>query len=78
MLKLGLMASEQNEALENVYLQRNAANVKRADIAFHFFDGVSESDKVNELFRHISNVTARVLTGMRDVLNGERLCRNIH
>lgn len=78
--KLGLIASEQNEALENVYVQinklkflnavkrgdeitismridlhKNAANVKRADISFHFVDGVSESDKVNEWFAYISN-----------------------
>lgn len=78
--KLGLIAREQNEALENVYpqlkkmkflravksgdeitifmridLQKNAANVKQTDVAFHFVDGVSESDKVNELFGYISH-----------------------
>ena len=78
--KLGLIASEQNEAMENVYfqlkkmkfvnavkkgneitilmradLQNNAANVKQTDIAFCFVDGISESDKVNEMFSYISH-----------------------
>ena len=78
--KLGLIASEQNEAMENVYfqlkkmkfvnavkkgneltivlradLQKNAANAKQADIVLHFADGISESDKVNEMFSYISH-----------------------
>lgn len=36
-------------------LQKNAANVKQADIIFHFVDGVSESEKVNEMFSYISH-----------------------
>lgn len=36
-------------------LQKNAANLKQTDITFHFVDGVSESDKVNELFSYISH-----------------------
>ena len=78
--KLGLIASEQNEAMENVYfqlkkmkfvnavkkgneltiilradLQKNAANAKQTDIVLHFADGISESDKVNEMFSYISH-----------------------
>lgn len=85
--RLGQIASDQNEALENVYLQlkkmnfvnafkkdneitilmradlqKNAAYVKQTDITLHFVDGVSESDKVNELFSYISNyIQAREL-----------------
>lgn len=85
--RLGQIASEQNEALENAYfqlkkmklvsavkkdneitilmradLQKNAVNVKQIDIVFHFIDGVSESDKVNEMFSYISHyVQAREL-----------------
>lgn len=76
--KLGAIAGEQNEALENLYfqikkmkfvnavkkgneitilmradLQKNAANVKQTDIILYFVDGVSESDKVNEMFCYI-------------------------
>ena len=78
--RLSQIASEQNEALENVYfllnkmkfvnavkkgdditilmraeLQNNSANVKQTDIKFHFSDGISESDKVNEMFSYISH-----------------------
>lgn len=78
--KLGSIAGEQNEALENAYiqikklkfvnavkkgneltilmradLQKNMANIKQTDINFHFFDGLSKSDKVNELFSYISH-----------------------
>ncbi len=43
-------------------LQKNAANVKQTDISFHFVDGLSESDKVNEMFSYISHyVQAREL-----------------
>lgn len=85
--RLSQIASEQNEALENVYfqlnkmkfvnavkkgneltvlmraeLQKNAVNIKQTDIVFHFVDGVSESDKVNEMFSYISHyVQAREL-----------------
>ena len=76
--KLGLIASEQNEATENMYfllkklkfinavkkgneiiillradLQKNPANVKQTDITFHFTNGLSESEQVNELFAYI-------------------------
>lgn len=78
--RLGQIASEQNDALENVIfqlkkmklvnavkkgreiiilmradLQKNAANVKQTDINFRFLNGISESDKVNELFSYISH-----------------------
>ena len=78
--RLGQIASEQNESLENLYfqfkkmkfvnavkkgneitilmqleLQKNAANVKLTDIVFRFIDGLSESDKVNEMFSYISH-----------------------
>lgn len=78
--RLGQIASEQNDALENVYfqlkkmkfvnamkkgneltiilradLQKNAANVKQTDIALHFVNGISESEKVNEMFSYISH-----------------------
>ena len=43
-------------------LYNNAANVKQTDISFHFVDGLSESDKVNEMFSYISHyVQARKL-----------------
>lgn len=76
--KLGLIASEQNEATENVYFQikklkfinavkkgndiiillradfqKNPANIKQTDITFHFTNGLSESEQVNELFAYI-------------------------
>jgi len=78
--KLGAIVGEQNEALENAYvqikklrfvnavkkgdeitilmradLQKNAANVKQTDITFHFVDGVSESNIINETFSYISH-----------------------
>lgn len=85
--RLSQVASEQNEALENVYfqlkkikfvnavkkgneitilmradLQKNAVNIKQTDVSFHFVDGVSESDKINEMFSYISHyVQAREL-----------------
>ena len=85
--RLGQIAGEQNESLENVYfqikkmkfinavkkgnevtilmhadLQKNAANVKQTDISFHFVDGISYNDKVNEMFSYISHyVQAREL-----------------
>ena len=78
--RLGQIAAEQNDVLENVYfqlkklkfvnafkkgneitilmrvdLQKNIADVKHTDITFHFVDGVSASDKVNELFSYVSH-----------------------
>ena len=45
-----------------IELQKNAANIRQADITFHFADGTSESDKVIELFSYISHyVQAREL-----------------
>lgn len=38
-----------------IELQKNSANIKQADITFHFTDGISESDIVNELFSYISH-----------------------
>lgn len=38
-----------------IELQKNSANIKQADITFHFDDGISESDKVNELFSYVSH-----------------------
>ena len=38
-----------------IELQKNSANIKQADISFHFADGISESEKVNELFSYISH-----------------------
>lgn len=44
----------------------NAANVKQIDIVFHFFDGLSDSDKVNEMFSYISHyVQAREVVDMK-------------
>lgn len=85
--RLCQIASEQNETLENVYLQikkmkfvnavkrgneitilmraylqKNAANIKQTDITLHFVNGLSESNKVNEMFSYISHyVQAREL-----------------
>lgn len=43
-------------------LQKNAVNIKQTDVSFHFVDGVSESDKINEMFSYISHyVQAREL-----------------
>ena len=36
-------------------LQKYAINIKQTDIVFHFVDGLSESDKVNEMFSYISH-----------------------
>lgn len=83
--RLSQIASEQNDALENVFsqlkklkfvnavkkgneltifmranLQKNAANIKQTDITFHFVDGLSESDKVNEMFSYISHYVQEI------------------
>jgi hypothetical protein len=42
--------------------QKDTAIIKQTDIAFHFVNGLSESDKVNEMFSYISHyVQARKL-----------------
>ena len=53
-----LNAAKRGEELTiqmRIELQKNSANIKQADITFHFTDGISESDKVNELFSYISH-----------------------
>ena len=77
--RISLILSEQNDALENLYLRirkmkfvsadkkaeeltvvirvwldKNAANVKQADIIMSFDNGVSNSRNVNELFSNAS------------------------
>ena len=77
--RISLILSEQNDALENLYLRirkmkfvsadkkaeeltvvirvwldKNAANVKQADIIMSFYNGVSNSRIVNELFSNAS------------------------
>ena len=37
-----------------LWLDKNSANLKQIDIKYHFKDGVSESNTVNELFSHMS------------------------
>ena len=38
-----------------LWLDKNPANLKHVDILYHFKDGVSESNTVNELFSHMSH-----------------------
>ena len=38
-----------------LWLDKNPANLKQVDIQYHFKDGVSESNTVNELFSHMSH-----------------------
>ena len=37
-----------------LWLDKNPANLKQVDIFYHFKDGVSESETVNEMFSHMS------------------------
>lgn len=39
----------------NVQLEKNLANIKKADFTFAFIDGVSEDNNVNELFSVMSH-----------------------
>lgn len=36
------------------WLSHNASGLKTADVGFHFIDGVSENQDVNDLFSHLS------------------------
>ena len=38
-----------------LWLDKNPANLKQVDIQYHFKDGVSESNTVNEMFSHMSH-----------------------
>ena len=38
-----------------LWLDKNSANLKHVDIQYHFKDGVSESNTVNEMFSHMSH-----------------------
>ena len=38
-----------------LWLDKNPANLKQVDILYHFKDGVSESNTVNEMFSHMSH-----------------------
>lgn len=38
-----------------LWLDKNPANLKQVDILYHFKDGVSESNTVNDMFSHISH-----------------------
>ena len=38
-----------------LWLEKNPANLKQVDIQYHFKDGVSESNTVNEIFSHMSH-----------------------
>ena len=37
-----------------LWLDKNPANLKQVDIFYHFKDGVSESNTVNDMFSHLS------------------------
>ena len=37
-----------------LWLDKNPANLKQVDIQYHFKDGVSESNTVNDMFSHMS------------------------
>lgn len=41
--------------LLNVWPDKNVANVKQADLKFHFKDGASENKNTNELFSNMSH-----------------------
>lgn len=38
-----------------LWLNKNPKNIKQADVSFHFKDGVSESQTVNEMFSNMSH-----------------------
>ena len=38
-----------------LWLDKNPAKLKQVDILYHFKDGVSESNTVNEMFSHMSH-----------------------
>ena len=38
-----------------LWLDKNPANLKQVDILYHFKDGVSESNTVNDMFSHMSH-----------------------
>ena len=38
-----------------LWLEKNPVNLKQVDILYHFKDGVSESNTVNEMFSHMSH-----------------------
>ena len=42
-----------------VWLTENKAKIKKATLAFHFKDGISESNETNELFSKMSNYVQR-------------------
>ena len=58
-IKHNLMRIEETaEHITNVnkmWLDKNPAKLKQVDILYHFKDGVSESNTVNELFSHMSH-----------------------
>ena len=41
--------------IERIWPDKNAANVKQADLMFHFINGVSKDQKTNNLFSNISH-----------------------
>ena len=40
--------------LFKVWLGKNTSGIKQTDMSIRFFDGISDSNTVNELFRYIS------------------------
>ena len=38
-----------------LWLYKNSKNIKQADVSFHFKDGISESQTVNEMFSNMSH-----------------------
>ena len=38
----------------NEWLNKNPKNIKQTDVSFHFKDGISESQTVNEMFSNMS------------------------
>lgn len=47
-----------------VWPAKNSANVKKADLAIHFKDGIGDNSLVNEMFSNISRYVQ-----MREVMN---------
>ena len=61
LVKVEMVANEIT-IIYRLWLNKNPKNIKQADVSFHFKDGVSESQTVNEMFSNMSRyVQAREL-----------------
>ena len=48
-------SADEITVIYKLWLDKNPTNLKQVDILYHFKDGVSESNTVNELFSHMSH-----------------------